>query len=443
MESSVPRKNLLLSKLIAITFLIGVSLVASFSVLGLGVERSQRADEAIDEISSKWGRAQTLSGPIMTIPIHRITITSTGEQIIREDTLHLLPHSLVYNASLETETRSRGIFDAAVYTSAITGTGTFRLDEIDMNSIDGILQWNKAALSIGIPDTRGIGSSANLTWDGKKSAFMSGVMTDTIGISGISSLVQIQQPKQEYAFSFELPLRGSQEINFVPVGKTTEISLSSNWPSPSFTGEFLPGERELSDTGFSAHWSVSSFGRSLPQSWVNAQSARNQTVIENMQKSTFGVSLLEEGAFYTEVNRAVKYSVLFIVLTFLAFFMFEVLSHLRIHPLNYLLIGLAIALFYLLLLSLSEHIGFLLAYIISTLAITGLITTYAKSVLKAKKRAGIIATFLILLYSYLYVLLQLDELSLIFGSVFLFGILAVIMYLTRNTDWYAISERGG
>ena len=160
-----------------------------------------------------------------------------------------------------------------------------------------------------------------------------------------------------------------------------------------------------------------------------------------MNKSAFGVSLHQDVDFYTQAYRAVKYSILFITLTFLSFFMFEVLSGLRIHPLNYFLVGLAIALFYLLLLSLSEHLGFLSAYIISTLAITGLITAYARSVLKAKKRAGIIAALLIILYSYLYILLQLDELSLIFGSVFLFGILAVVMYLTRNIDWYGFSEQ--
>lgn len=430
----------LLSKLIAIAFLMGICLVASFAVLGLVVDRSSRADEAIDEIASKWSREQTLNGPLITIPVRKTLTTSTGQETVQESLLFLLPSTLMYDVSLDTETRSRGIFDAVVYTSRIKGAGTFNLEDIAMNQVDGVIQWDNAKLSIGIPDTRGIESSAELTWDDKKSAFSPGLPAGVIGSSGISAPVGIQQNKKENAFTFELSLRGSQEINFVPLGKTTNVAVSSRWPSPRFTGEFLPKEREVTDAGFSANWAVSSFGRSLPQSWIGTPTANNQTIQENMRKSTFGISLYQKVDFYTQVDRAIKYSILFITLTFLAFFMFEVLSSLRIHPLNYLLIGLAIALFYLLLLSLAEHIGFLPAYILSTLAITGLITGYSQSVLKAKKRAGIIAVLLIALYSYLYILLQLDELSLIFGSVFLFGILAIVMYVTRNIDWYAISE---
>lgn len=439
-QQQLQQNGRLFFKLVAIGFLTAVSLVASFSILALVMDRSDRADKAIAEIASTWGRAQTLQGPIITIPVRRTTTTSTGQQTAYEDVIFLLPNTLTYNTSLETETRSRGIFDAVVYTSHIQGTGTFTTNDIDMSHVEGIVQWNNAKLSIGIPDTRGIESPTALTWDNQQSAFEPGVPTVILESSGMSAPIHIQQNKADHTFSFELTLRGSQNINFIPLGRTTDVSLSSSWPSPSFTGEFLPKERNLTTSGFTAHWSISSFGRSLPQSWVAAPTAVNQQVQENMRASLFGVSLHQEVDFYTQVNRAVKYSVLFIILTFLAFFMFEILSHLRIHPLSYLLIGLAIALFYLLLLSLAEQVGFLTAYGISTIAITGLITGYARSILKAKKKAGIIAALLIALYAYLYILLQLDELSLIFGSLFLFGILATIMYMTRNVDWYTISE---
>jgi len=434
------RKNTLLFKLVAIMFLSGICLAASFSVLVLVMERSSRAGEARSEIAAGWAREQTLTGPIITIPIRKTAVISTGQQTVSEDFIFLLPEQLDYGVSLETDTLSRGIFDAAVYTSNIKGSGTFNLDDIDYSQVDGAIQWSDARLSIGIPDTRGIESSVELEWNGKKTAFEPGVSANVIGSSGISAPLHIPQNTKEHTFSFELVLRGSQEINFVPFGKTTNVSLSSNWQAPSFTGAFLPKERELSDAGFTAQWTVSSFGRSIPQAWIGASAISNRLIEDNIQTSTFGAALHQEVDFYTQVNRAVKYSVLFIVLTFLVFFLFEIFSHLRIHPLNYLLVGLAIALFFLLLLSLSEQVGFLPAYIVSTLATTGLITGYARSVLKAKKRAGIIAALLMALYSYLYILLQLDELSLIFGSVFLFGILAIVMYITRNIDWYAISE---
>ncbi len=419
----------------------GVCFVASLAVLVLEMDRSQRADEAIEEITSKWSREQIIHGPVITVPVRRLITTNAGQQTVQEDLLILLPNTLRYDATLEAETRSRGIFDAVVYTSKIKGSGTFDMGDLDLGQVDGVIQWDNAKLFIGIPDTRGIESSAELHWNEEKHAFEPGIPVAIGGASGIHAPVRIQQNKKEHSFSFDISLRGSQGMHFVPLGKTTDISLSSNWPLPSFTGEFLPDERDLAETGFTAKWTVSSFGRSLPQSWVDSSTTVNKTIRENIEKSTFGVSLLQEVNFYTEVDRAVKYSILFIVLTFLTFFMFEILSHLRIHPLNYLLIGLAIALFYVLLLSLSEHIGFLAAYSVSTLAITGLITGYSRSVLGAKKRAGIIAVLLVALYSYLYILLQLDELSLVFGSVFLFGILAIVMYITRDIDWYSISER--
>jgi len=431
----------LLFKLIAIALLMGVSLAASFSVLGLVIERSHRSDEAIREIASAWSREQTITGPVIAIPLQTTVITSTGQTTTQENNIFLLPDTLTYDISVDTETRSRGIFEAAVYTSRITGTGSFNLDDVDRTHIDGIVQWDNATVFIGIPDTRGVESSAVLLWNGEEIIFEPGVPRNSIEASGISVPLNIQPLKKEHMFSFDIILRGSEAIYIAPLGKTTDVSISSNWPAPSFTGAFLPKEHNLTDAGFTAKWNVSSFGRSLPQSWVESATGHDQTIKEHIVNSLFGVSLNHGVDFYTQVNRSVKYSVLFIALTFLVFFMFEVLSQLRVHPLNYLLIGLAIALFYLLLLSLAEHVGFLSAYSISAIAITGLITGYARSVLKAKKKAGIIAVLLSVLYSYLYILLQLDEFSLLFGSLFLFAILAIVMYLTRNIDWYGIGER--
>jgi inner membrane protein len=383
------KKNVLFSKLVVIALLVGVSWVPTFFVLEVVIDRSSRADGAMSEIATKWSREQTVHGPILTIPTKTAVVTASGERTFREELIFLVPETVTYDVSLDTEVLSRGIFDAGVYSSNIKGDGTFNLNNIDLNQISGTIQWSDATLSIGIPDTRGIGSEIELAWNENRSAFEPGVSTVTLGQTGISAPVQINRNRQENAFSFELPLRGSEGINFVPFGKTTNVSITSDWPSPSFSGEFLPKERELNETGFTATWAVSSFGRSIPQSWVGTESAPNQTVQENMRASTFGVALHQDADFYTQVNRSVKYSILFIALTFLSFFMFEALAKLRIHPMSYLFVGLAIAIFYLLLLSLSENIGFLSAYIASTIAVTGLITGYCRSILKAKKELGL------------------------------------------------------
>jgi inner membrane protein len=440
-QNEVQTRNTLFPKLFIITVLIGVSWVASLFVFAVVVDRSERAEVAMDEIASAWSKAQTLNGPMLTIPVRVPTTLSTGERTSTEEYIYLLPHGLDYDIALEAQVRSRGIFDAAVYTSNVKGSGTFDLNELALSKISGTVLWDEATLSIGIPDTRGIDSEVALQWNTAQSMFEPGVTGTILGLSGIHAPIAVNQYVNENTFSFEFPLRGSREINFVPLGNTTTVRASSNWMSPNFSGQFLPKERELNDDGFVAEWSISTFGRSLSQSWTSVDLAVAQIVEEHIRNSTFGVALHQGVDFYTQVNRAIKYSILFISLTFLAFFMFEVLLKLRIHPMNYFLVGLAIALFYLFLLSLSESIGFLPAYVVSTIAITGLVTTYCRSVLKARRRASIIAVLLLGLYTYLYVLLQLDELSLIFGSVFLFVILATVMYLTRNIDWYKFSER--
>jgi inner membrane protein len=433
------QKNTLFPKLVAIGFITVVSCVASFLILPLTIERSNRANGAVDAIGTQWAREQTLGGPIITIPTKSIR-TYGEQQIVDESFVFLLPDELKYDVSLETEVRSRGIFDAAVYTAHVKGSGTINTNMVNTGDTMETAQWENAQLSINIPDMRGLESSGDLSWDGQKIAFAPSTASPSIGTSGMSAPIHISQDKKDYTFNFDIVLRGSKSISFIPLGKTTDVSITSNWTSPNFSGEFLPKDRAVSNTGFTANWIVSSFGRPIPQSWSGATTADTNMIQENMQKSAFGVTLHQNVDFYTQVNRAVKYSILFISLTFLTFFLFEILSKLRIHPLNYLLVGFAIALFYLLLLSLSEHIGFLSAYTVSTLATISLIAGYCRSVLKTKKRAGIIVALLLALYVYLYILLQLDELSLVVGSVVLFTILTSVMYLTRNIDWYEVSK---
>ena len=312
------------------------------------------------------------------------------------------------------------------------------MTDIDQTTgADTRILWDKAVVSINVSDPRGISSMFDISLNNNQYQLLPASEFASLDRSGVHTSVTIDPNQSNYQFAFALPLKGSQEISFLPLGENTSVTIKSDWSAPSFTGEFLPESRSISTEGFTATWKVASYGKNLPQSWVDNEMQVDGT---SLLSKAFGVGLYQEVNFYTMIERSIKYSILFISLTFLTFFMYELLAGLRIHPMQYMLVGLAIAVFYLLLLSLAEIIGFLPAYLTSTIATTLLITGYCFSVLKAKKRAFAIATILTALYAYLYTLLQMDQFSLLFGSVLLFGVLATVMYITRNLDWYSLKK---
>jgi inner membrane protein len=232
------------------------------------------------------------------------------------------------------------------------------------------------------------------------------------------------------AFSFTLSLNGSLGTFFAPLGRGTKVTLTSNWSDPSFQGNWLPTERDVRADGFVARWSIASLGRNYPQ-----RSNSPSPGLEEMEKSKFGVNLLIPVDVYRMSERSVKYEALFLLLTFLALWMFEVLSNRRVHSLQYLLVGAAMCLFYLLLLSVSEHVGFLRAYLLASLSVVALITAYSAAVLHGARRALVVGGVVAALYFYLYILLNNEDYALLIGSVGLFAVLATVMYLTRKIDW--------
>ena len=420
-------------KLLIVGVLIFICLVPSFFVWILLAERTNRQDEAKREITSKWGTSQVIAGPILSLPYYKATIDPQGFKHESSGVFNVLPQKLNHTAIIDPEVRSRGIFDAIVYTTKIDGQGAFAMPDLQHASIKSSdIQWDKAYVAVAISDTRGIIQEVTLQWNGSSIPFQPGSKNTIAGESGIHAFVPLDTSKKSFDFAYSLGVRGSEQLEFLPFGSETSVEVKSRWNSPSFTGAYLPDERDVAD-GFSAHWSVSSFGRSYPQQWVDREVDQ-----QNLLNSRFGVSLIQQVDFYTKINRTVKYAVMFIAITFMAFFLFEVLSKLRIHPFQYLLVGFALALFYLLLLSFSERFGFLAAYIISTLATIGLITAYCAKVLRAHTKALIVSGLLFLLYSYLYVIVQLEDLALLYGSILLFVLLALTMYITRNIDWYKL-----
>ncbi len=430
--------NQLTGKLIILAVLMVISWAATMFVWGVIQDRERRQETASNEISEQWSRPQVIAGPVITVPVEKTTITTTGERVVNTTALTLLPQKLSYESHVESQLLTRGVYVTPVYTATIRGAGNFDLFDIALEaSSDTRILWDKAVVSINVSDTRGISSMFDLTINGDKYQMLPSSDFSTLDGSGIHTNITIDPHQPDYTFSFELPLKGSREISFLPLGEDTNVVVKSDWNAPSFTGEFLPEERNITERGFEATWNITSYGKNLPQYWLGNSAIVNN---ESLLAKSFGVGLYQEVDFYTMVDRSTKYSILFISLTFLTFFMYEILSGLRIHPMQYLLVGLAIALFYLLLLSFAEVIGFFPAYLVSTVATTILITGYCFSVLKAKKRALSIGALLIALYGYLYILLQLEELSLLFGSILLFGVLTTVMYITRDLDWYALNK---
>jgi inner membrane protein len=342
--------------------------------------------------------------------------------------------------------RRRGIYEVPVYTAGLHGSGSFQKPSFTEWGIppDDIL-WDKAYLSIGVKDVRGIRRGVSLVWGSKALQLSPGGEVSGLWSTGlrvpISGLAQAPE-KELYRFAFDLSVQGSEDLKFLPLGKQTSVSLSSAWADPSFSGGFLPESRQVSDKGFQASWSVPYFGRSYPQQWLEpeAEKVLNDEAVEG---SEFGVSLYMPVDVYQKTERSVKYGMLFIVLTFMAFFLFEVFSPVALHPLHYLLVGSALCLFYLMLLSVSEQIPFGTAYAVSSVAIVLLISGYSLAILKGKGRALAMSGMLALLYGYLYVLLQAEDYALLLGSVGLFTILATVMYLTRKVDWYSPKPRMG
>ncbi len=425
-----------LFKLLAVGFLALLLLIPLGMVSSLISERQARRNQAAEEVAASWGSSQVLGGPVLIVPYLVHGKDDQGKNVTWTSYAHFLPETLEIDGRIAPERRNRGIFEVAVYRADLSWKGTFlRPDFSNWRIAPQDILWEDAWLSVGIPDLRGIRSGVALTWGGRSFQFEPGAGGGGLWDSGLS----VRMPELEtaekgivYAFAFDLGLNGSQRLEFLPLGKQTKVSVKSNWPSPSFAGAFLPDSRRVTGTGFDATWNVSWLGRGYPQQWRS-----DDVKSENVFASAFGVELFLPVDSYQKTERSVKYGVLFLLLTFLTFFLYEVFNPFSLHPIQYLLVGSAICLFYLLLLSISEHLSFGLAYGAASAATVLLIGGYSAAILRGALRALLMSAVLGGLYGYLYVLLQLEDYALLLGSFGLFVILALVMYLTRKVDWSA------
>lgn len=418
-------------KLLIIGFIILILLIPTFMLGALIKEREGRQNETVSEVSSKWGRSQTIGGPILVIPYFTLDKTSS---IKMTQYAYFLPKDLNIEGEIMPQMLHRGIYDIVAYNSNLNLAGSFaKLDFSDWNIPAENILWSDAFVSLGIPDLRGIKENIDLSFDDKTYTFESGVRTLDVINSGVSTDVKLNPASdKDYNFSFNLKLNGSYDLNFLPLGKETNVELKSKWPSPSFSGEFLPDNREVTKDGFSSSWKVLDMNRNYPQKWLG----RNYEI----DSSAFGVELIVPVDQYQKAFRSIKYALMIIFLTFLVFFFVEIKYNMRFHPFQYILVGVALIIFYALLLSLSEHIAFNLAYLIGSVATIGLIGLYSLTMFKKNILTMVLSSILVVLYVFVFSILQLEDYALLMGSIFLFLILAVIMYMSRNIKWYQEEE---
>jgi len=431
---------------VALTLLLLIPLGMIHSVLG---ERLERRNEAVADITSSWGREQNIIGPVLMVP-YRYSFKSWKEQPGERGKIEkvevtetavanacFLPATLAINGDLKPSRLKRGIYQAVVYAGSLEISGQFsRPDFSSLRIKEEDILWDDALVTFAIPDLRGVKEALQVQWGEsrlpllpgcKLKGFTSGVFARVNGLRTSTGTIPLK---------LSLTLNGSRALNFSPVGAQNIVKLSSSWPDPSFRGAFLPTERQVTGSGFAATWQVSHYGRDYAQQWTDLDEALGLNA-NSATSSLFGVNFLAGIDAYRNVERAIKYGILFVLLVFATFFLFEILSGLKIHPFQYALVGAALCLFFLGLLSLSEFFTFGLSYLVSAAATTLLIWFYSLKVLKSGRRTFIVAALLAAIYGFLYITLQLQDYSLLFGTAGLFGVLAALICVTRNIDWYA------
>ena len=421
-------------KAVVIAFLILLLLIPMFMIEDMISERGRTQTDAIAEVGQKWSLAQTITGPYINLK-YPITQEDNGAKKVTMGNVTLLPDELSIDGQLSTEILRRGIYKVNVYQSELVIKGFFSSEELRKSNVDmDVLQYQRAAICLNLTDMRGLSEQVSITLNDSVYMFEPGMDGRGIESMGVHAIVDLSALKDDRKLPYEMKikLKGSQSIYFTPLGKTTRVALKANWNTPSFDGNYLPEKREITEKDFSAQWQVLNLNRNYPQVFINYQNAS----IKDIQNSNFGVNLKMPVEQYQQSMRSTKYAILIILLTFTVIFFTEIMEKTRIHALQYLLDGLALCLFYSLLLSMSEHIGFSMAYLVASVLTIMLVGGYMLGIIKRKKPAFIMAGLLSALYIYVFILIQLETFALLAGSLGLFVILAMVMYFSKKIDWF-------
>jgi inner membrane protein len=432
-----------LVKLGFIGFLTLLLLIPSSWIQELIKERQDRQDEVVKEISDKWSGRQLVEGPVLVLPY-----SPAGTNI------YILPEVLNINSHVDPEVLHRGIFDAVVYNTKIRVNGKFSALELTKSGINpALIQWEKAKVIIGLSDLKGLKNNPAISIDNAVHPLEPDFDSVSLFTNNLVTLPDLSKKKNTALnFNFELDLRGSTELNFQHLGKSTNVTVEGSWDNPSFSGRYLPEKRKVTAKEFSASWKMAHFNRTLPQQWIAKNAVLsvktfvkpknvNDLPYETLQSepaandNTFGVKFILGVDQYQKTMRCAKYSTLIILLTFISLVFSELMLKRKVHFLQYILIGAAMTIYYTILLSFSEQIGFNSAYLIASAATVLLISSFIAALLRNKKPAIVFGGILTVFYSFIYVIIQLQDLALIVGSTGLFLIISITMYLSARIDW--------
>ncbi len=422
------RKESITLRIIIIAAITIILLIPLFMIQSLIDERQSYRNEAVSEVSKGWAGNQTVSGPVLNVNCTKEFKDKDGKILTSNSQINLLPETLNYDVEIFPEKRYRGIYEVILYRAKVKINGKFNTSELNKSLDDTKIL--DTYVSFNLSDLRGMQKESQLKWNDKDYNLTAGLHSQNVLKNGFSSVVPMELDKNDYNFEIDLMINGLENLEFLPIGKTTNVSIKSNWNTPSFAGAFLPTERNINENGFTANWTINSFNRPFPQLWESEH--------HDVFASAFGLNLLVPVDQYQMTMRSSKYGLMIIVLTFLSFFMIELFGKTAIHPIQYLLVGLALVIFYSLLLAISEYFSFDISYIIASMSVILLISIYVTSVYKSIKIGSIIFSALIVFYGFMYTILLLQDYSLLIGNIALFALLASVMMLTRKLNWFDV-----
>lgn len=412
-------QNSLTIKMILLAVL-GLFLLIPLALIREMIEERQTNSEAIrNEISFQWSGAQTISGPVLNIPVMVYPATANTDPY--KTVYHIMPGKLVIDADVNTERRHKSIYESVVYSAVIGIEGSFELPEISMSEKHEV-RWNEAYFTIGISDNRGIKGSVQMNVSETTVEAMPGLKDTDLFKSGITFPAVITEQSTTIPFNVSMNVSGSESLNFIPLGKETEVTMNSLWNSPGFIGNFLPAERTVTNDGFNAKWQITNLNRNFPQLW-------NGNMF-NPETESFGTEFILQADHYQKSLRSAKYGILLIVVTFLSLLFTEMTRNQKIHIFHYLLMALGLVLFFSLLNSLSEHIGFGLAYIISGVSTIILTGSFLRALIRDPRTVMLTTGLLVFLYGFIYILLTLKDYAYLAGNIGLFVLLAITMWLS-------------
>jgi len=431
----------LMFKAVAIFFISLLLLIPTWWVYDLINEREIRRDSVVREVSDKWASAQSVSAPVLTVP-YKVYVRDAKDKITHWERhlAYFLPDGYTASGEIQTQIRHRSIYNVPVYSTAIKASGTFtslNLKALKIEESDVL--WDEAAIYVSISDVRGVTEQAYFRWNDTTTPFVFGLPANFRTSAGINTPVKLspEATKTGYTFSYQFTIKGTEKLTMIPLARQNNITLTSSWSSPNFDGYILPHENTVNDSGFTAVWKTSDFQSTVPHQWTEPHGKYSDGFSDGSIQNIPGCSttLVFGATDYQVTTRAVKYAITVIGLTFMMFFFIEVLGRKSVHPFQYILIGIALVIFYTLLLSFSEHIPFNASYALAASMTIGLVTLYSSAILHDKKFSALIAATLVLIYGFIFTILKLEDFSLMVGSLGIFCALAIVMYFSRKVDW--------